>query len=88
MKIFEIEHSDGEKEWVSGETNLDAINTYVSTTQCSLYDLKDSEIREVPKSKYSKYRIAMEVGVEISFKTWMRDNHLRSEIICGTMYDF
>jgi hypothetical protein len=87
MKIFEIIHSDGEKEWVSGETNIEALRTYISTTGCDLHDMDGSEIVELPKDKWKEYTVKNEDEEEgITFEQWMQENK-DSDVIAGTMYD-
>lgn len=88
MKIFEINwESQGEKEWVAAETNLHALKVYCRITDMSIDDFEDTdEIIEIPKNKWSKYKIKMEGDVEITFKQYMRANNT-PDIIAGTMYE-
>jgi hypothetical protein len=85
MRIFEIIHQDGEKEWVSGETNIEALRTYLNTTEADLFDMDGAEIVELQKEKWSQYTVKDEEGT-ITFEQWMKENK-DSDIIAGTMYD-
>jgi hypothetical protein len=87
LKIFEITHEDGEKEWLTGYTNIGAIAFYVCQTECDLDELATAEIIELPKDKWNEYFIKDEECLEgISFEKYMEDQR-NQDIICGTMYD-
>lgn len=90
LNIYEIIHEDGEKEWCTGATNIEALANYVSTTGCSLHEMDGAEIKELPKEKWSEYRVKEEgEGSDQSFQEWMdKFGKGAPEIICGTMYDF
>jgi hypothetical protein len=86
MKIFEIKHSDGEKEWISGRTLIHALSHYVNTTDCHLSEMEDSHIEEVNPQDWGRYKVD-DGGTIVTFRTWMRHNSEHAEIITGTMYD-
>ena len=88
MKIFELENADGQKEWFSGKTILNALVNYISTTECDISDLRDCELKELPQSEWDKYTVYNNEDFEcesITFTEWMKDNP-KPEIIAGTMY--
>jgi len=88
MKIFEIIHPDGEKEWFTGQNLLSALNNYINTTECDLYDLTECEITELPKELYSFYIVQGETeDQDMNFEQWLKENQFNPEIIAGTMYD-
>lgn len=87
-KIFEIEHEDGEKEWVTGDTNIGALLSYLQTTGCDIVDIEDAKISELPKSKWGKFKVKQEDEEEMTFAKWMKlygKGH--NDIIAGTMYE-
>lgn len=89
MKIFEIKWTkQGEIEWVSADTNIEALKKYCSITQMDINDFDDcDEIVELPKSKWGKYTVKEEDSEEpITFKQWMKENK-HPDIIAGTMYE-
>ena len=94
LKVFELRFTDqGEKEWVCARSVIDAIITYVSTTNISLYELSwNDEIVEIPREKWGDYKIRnnergedYEDGQEKTFEEYMKDQE-HSDIIAGTMY--
>lgn len=88
LKIFEIIHNDGEKEWCTGKTNIEALANYVSTTGCDLFEMEEAEIIELQKEKWSEYRVKEEDEEDsITFEQWMKENGNSPDIIAGTMYD-
>ena len=89
LKIFEIIHADGEKEWCTGVTNIEALANYVTQTECSLHEMDGAEIIELPKEKWSEYVVKEEDEViGLTFEQWMKENGNSSpDIIAGTMYD-
>lgn len=90
MKIFEINwESQGEKEWVSAETNIQALKVYCRITDMDLNDFEDSDsITEVPEEKWSEYTIRSEMDENntTTFSEWMKNNR-SPDIIAGTMYE-
>jgi hypothetical protein len=87
MRIFELTHADGEKEWISGNTNIEALNHYVFTTECDLYEMLDSELTEVPKEKWKDYLVINVDEPNFNFEEFIKANQRGPEIIAGTMYD-
>lgn len=86
-KIFEILHLDNEKEWVCARTNIEALNHYINTTECGLYDLREAQIIEIPEEKWGEYKIKdSDKKLNITFKQWMKENGTSCDIIAGTMY--
>ena len=95
MKIFEIQWtSQGEKEWVSGRTIIEALKTYLSVTGNDMSDMEDDDdIIEVPKEQWSLMTIRntqydktdSDDFEEMTFEQWMKEN-TESDIIAGTMY--
>lgn len=88
MKIFEINwESQGEKDWIAADTNIQALKFYCRLTDMSIDDFGDDDtIIEIPKSKWGKYKVNHEDDGEITFKQWMKNN-IRPDIIAGTMYE-
>jgi hypothetical protein len=88
LKIFEIIHKDGEKEWCTGATNIEALANYVSTTGCDLHEMDGAEILELPKDKWSEFRVKEDEENDQSFQEWMdKYGNGSPDIIAGTMYD-
>ena len=88
MRIFEIEHEVKLSEWISGRTLLHALDNYINTTECSLSDLVDAEIVELPDTVWHMYFINQEgPDGKISFNDWIKENDKYPEIISGTMYE-
>lgn len=87
-KIFEINwESQGEKEWVAADTNIEALKKYCQITGMDIGDFEDEDsITELPKYKWSQYTVKEEDEKEITFKQWMKENP-RADIIAGTMYE-
>jgi hypothetical protein len=89
MKIFEINwESQGEKEWIAADTNIEALKFYCRLTGMDIDDFDDEDsIIEIPKSKWTKYHVKEEDEEKsITFKRWMKENHT-PDIIAGTMYE-
>lgn len=88
LKIFEITHENGEKEWCTGETNIDALAYYLTATECDLWEMRGAKIVEIPKEKWEEYKLKdSDEEIEYSFQEWMDKYGSGSpEIICGTMY--
>lgn len=88
-KIFELEHEDGEKEWFTGQTNVEALAAYLQTTSCDIEDLGLAKLTELPRYKWSKYRVKEEdEDHDKTFAQWMKENpHSTNDIIAGTMYE-
>lgn len=88
MRIFEIRHDEDNKEWISGKTLFRALLNYTNTTECSLSDLADAEIVELPDTVWHMYFIDQEgPDGKISFNDWIKENDKYPEIISGTMYE-
>jgi hypothetical protein len=94
LKIFEITHEDGEKEWVSGDTIIKALVVYLDTNDMVISEILDSEIVELPKEKWSEYSVTNpdydkddpEDKESQTFEEYMKEN-AHPELICGTMYE-
>lgn len=97
MKIFELQHEDGEKEWIAANTVIKALECYFKTTSMEFWDLHDeADIVEVPEEKWSEMYIKNidydpqdpEDWQERTFKDWMDNNkNYGPDILCGTMYE-
>lgn len=88
MKIFELIHPDGEKEWFSGHNLLSALNNYINTTECDLDYLTECEITELSKDQYRNFIVEGETeDQDMNFEQWLKENKFHPEIIAGTMYD-
>lgn len=90
MRIFEIQWTNaGEKSWVSAETNIHALLTYISATGVDITDLNDNDlIVELQKEQWGQHWISDENGLpEKTFEEWMKENN-DADIICETMYDY
>jgi hypothetical protein len=87
LRIFEIKHGDGEKEWITGATNIEALANYVSTTECDLSEMYGAEINELPMKDWQDYIVKQEDEKEQTFAEWMLDNGKSPQVICGTMYE-
>ena len=92
MKIFQLTWGDGEREYISANTNVDAIKVYCQDCSFDVWDFEDDcEINEIPEDEWEKFTIKMDdfEGDEdskiITFVEWMKQN-LESGYICGTMY--
>ncbi len=94
MKIFELRTNKGEREWISGNTIIEALKTYFSTTGMDINDLNDDDdIVEIPKEKWSEIIIINDEYdktdpddfKEITLEQWIKENPT-SEIIAGNMY--
>lgn len=58
MKIFEIQWSDGEKSWIAANTNIEAIQEYIRSTDTDILDEFDgSEVVEIPMEKWKEYHV-------------------------------
>jgi len=96
LKIFELRWtSQDEKEWISGNTIIEALKTYLSVTGTDIVDLEDEDdIVELPKEEWSKMTVRNieydendpDYFEEMTFEQWMKENP-KSDIIAGTMYD-
>ena len=89
MKIFEIKwESQGEKEWVAADTNIEALKFYCKLTGMDIDDFEDTDsIVEIPKSKWKEYRVKEEDEEnDKTFAQWMKEN-TGPDIIAGTMYE-
>lgn len=87
LRIFEITHGDGEKEWITGATNIEALASYVSTTETDLSEMDGAEISELPKEKWATYIVKQEDDEEQTFEEWMFKYGNKPDIIAGTMYE-
>jgi len=87
LKIFELRSSIG-KEWISGITNIDALQTYLSILNIELSELpSDSEIGELPEDVWKDYSIYDEdEDSHTSFEEYMK-TQTYPDIIAGTMYN-
>jgi len=55
MRIYEIKHADGEKDWLAvNGTNIEALSIYCECSEADLFDINDSEIKEVPRDDWDK----------------------------------
>lgn len=93
MKIFEIQWTNngvnGEKSWVSAETNIHAISTYLSITSMDISDFNDNDfIVELSKEQWGQHWISDEDGLPSkTFEEWMKENN-DSDIIAETAYEY
>jgi hypothetical protein len=95
MKIFELQHEDGEKEWIAASTVIIALYHYFNTTSTDFIDLHDeADIVEVPESKWDEMKVVNTDYDEKDPKDW-KDQTFREaikgltgpDILCGTMYE-
>jgi|JI9StandDraft_1071089.scaffolds.fasta_scaffold502670_1 hypothetical protein len=55
MKIYELRHENGEKEWIAAHTVIEAIKTYSYTMSTSIAEFSNGdEIVEVPEADWDK----------------------------------
>lgn len=88
LNIYEIIWADGEKEWCTGATNIEALHHYSMTTQCDLCEMDGAEIIELPKEKWSEYNVKMKDKEDSqTFAEWMEKYGNSPDIIAGTMYE-
>lgn len=97
MRIYEIKHADDEKDWIAVKgTNMEALRVYCECTECDLFDMDGSEIREVPRDEWDKLFIRNEETIydedededceEMqSFTEWVKENP-SGGMIASTMY--
>lgn len=89
MRIFEIQHNgQGEREWVSGNTLIEALTNYLSITGMNIEEFDDEDdIIELPKDKWKEFTVSDPENElpEITFEQWMKENK-KPDIIAGTMY--
>jgi hypothetical protein len=52
MKIYEFKHSGNETDWVFAPSKKEAKKFYIAFTSCG--DLIETEVKKVPKSKWSE----------------------------------
>lgn len=73
MKIFEYRYSNGEKAWISANTNVHAFIVLCRATSVDLCDAEDDdEIIELPQEKWTEYFVKDEYGkVVMDFQEWM-----------------
>jgi len=94
-KVYQIK-SQGETEYVSGRTVIEALQTYLTNGDLSIHeDLEpETEMAEVPKEKWPDITITNtefdendpEDFESMTMEQWMNDNPNTSDIICGTPY--
>jgi hypothetical protein len=59
MKIYEITYNKGEKDYVSANTIIEALQEYTSSTFVSLDEMdKTDDIVEIPESEWEERRIS------------------------------
>jgi hypothetical protein len=88
LRIFELTHGDGEKEWITGATNIEALASYVSQTETDLSEMDGAKISELPQEKWASYIVKQEDDKEQTFEEWMSKYGNKPDIIAGTMYEF
>ena len=95
MNIYELNWvSQGEKEWVAANTNIEALMYYTCETGTHLHDFDPSdEIKEVPKSEWSILTIQntdYDPSDPSDFETQTFEEYMKTcnspSIVCGTMY--
>lgn len=94
MKVFELQHPENEKTWITGKNVIDAIKEYLFESSVDISEIEDCDIVEVPESEWDKITVVNNDYDdsdpndfrEITVKDFMKycDTAL---IICGTMYD-
>lgn len=97
IKIFEIHHkSVDEKEWVAAESIIGAIICLCTETATEIHDLEpDAEIIELPREKWSEYKVKNtewsegepDEWKEMTFEEWLKENNNKPCYIAGTMHD-
>lgn len=94
MKVFELQHPENEKEWITGKNVIDALKNYLFHLGMDISEIEDSDIVEVPESEWDKITVVnndyddsdpQDVS-SFTIKDYMKDCDT-SEIIAGTMYD-
>lgn len=95
MKIFELQHEDGEKEWIAAPTSIKALEHYFDTTGCHFEDMADeTEIVEVPESKWDELKVKNVDYDKTDPEDWKEQTFreavnglTRPDMIAGTMYE-
>ena len=86
IKIFEITHTDKHKEWIAADTLIEALRLYLGANNLELYDIEDSEIKEVDyrDNIFETGFILDENGIKTSFGDYIKENG--KGYLSGTMY--
>lgn len=96
LKVFELRWTkQEEKEWIAANTNIEAIQTYLSITDMSIHELdSDGEIVEIPPEKWpnmtvrnSEYNPNDPDDVEEETFEQVMARLTTPDIIAGTMYE-
>ncbi|PKP11977.1 MAG: hypothetical protein CVU09_00315 [Bacteroidetes bacterium HGW-Bacteroidetes-4] len=91
LRVFELQHPDGEKEWIAAHTIIEALQTYCSTTDASLFELDDYDLVEVPQTRWDELNIVNpDCENDELEKTTLREivqGMTNPDIIGGTFYD-
>lgn len=93
-KLFELKYN-GEHEWISALTNIEALKTWSETTDCSLIELDDTdEIIEIPESQWASLTITntdRDIDDQDDWETQTLEQYMKtvsfSQIIGGSAYD-
>lgn len=70
LKIFEIEHEDGNMEWFTGSTIIEAIAAYLDISGLELDDIITSEVWEIPEEDWDEYTM----DDNITFREYMKEH--------------
>lgn len=87
MKIFQITHEDGEREWVAAHTNIGAIYTYMLEAQCTLKSLIAHTVSELTDKEVENQRVLLkDSDSSITFRQWL-EKYKSPGIVAGSFYD-
>lgn len=86
MKIFEFRFGDGERTWITANTNIHALITMAGMEDWNMTDLDElDEIIEIPGSEWENYNIVDEDGEPfMTFKECVEEYNF-PDIICSTI---
>jgi hypothetical protein len=87
LNIYELIYPDGEKEWFTGITAINALSNYLKETNQELWDIENCDIIELPKEKWDEFLVREEGCFPITFAAWMETNGDYPGLIAGTIYD-
>jgi hypothetical protein len=75
MKIYKITYNKGQKDYVSGNTIIEALQEYTSSTSVSLDEMdKTDDVVEIPESEWEERKISFS-------KDEFNEDDIESEII-------
>lgn len=87
LKVYEISHPDDEYEWIAANTAIEALSIYFKHNMVDVWDVLDSDIKELLPTKWDKIAIALdEDGEETETLTEYMTNNLTPDYIAGSMY--